>query len=622
MYLIVPLFIGRFCNHNENEQAQIDKSKILLEEDYNSSQYTWGNIRIQLDTSLLYREDNDKYICKRVGQVINNLECQENDIFTSEKRNALVKSLESMKEFAERTFKVQQIPNNTFEVSYQVYGFEPKEVSNVDLYIYIVPVNTKEEQIHASATIFSYEYPSKRAREGAIKFNSKLLPTSPVLYNTWENSFFYTCLHELCHLLGFTKSQYDYFHPVDSFTPYSNPLCTITRKGKQFTFLTTPYCHKFAVKHFNMEYFEGDNGERCLSGIELEDGDGSQNSLSHLETRTYMTEFMLPTAFTNYRFSRFTDATAAVLLDTGNYIINYSNLQPLLWGNKESFDGVTYIKNFPIDPPQKVFPENYIVKDEDGLEPCGFDYKFFGLVYDIPAPDCSKPATSQANFNISEGYIAKYCQGKDFYNPNDEKSIHNGTLYADFTRFKFPQVTCPEGTATLPYVNQCLKYKFISDDEIKFESTSFDFSCYRDSNPDKKRWVYTVKYKCPDFERFKRTVQLYDSFFNSDPFSDDGTKYYYNANVDSRTVDMTPVPTLPLINKIVFPLSISLGIFSFILIIAIIFISLYKCGYISFKRGKNSDDESSWVPQSSTTESSGENIDEDKEYVIPGREEV
>ena len=55
-------------------------------------------------------------------------------------------------------------------------------------------------------------------------------------------------------------------------------------------------------------------------------------------------------------FLRFTDATLAVLLDTGNYKVNWANAKPLVFGHPESINGKP-ISGFAIDPPQYSFPQ-------------------------------------------------------------------------------------------------------------------------------------------------------------------------------------------------------------------------------------------------------------------------
>ena len=133
---------------------------------------------------------------------------------------------------------------------------------------------------------------------------------------------------------------FESYHPYESIEFYKNPVCKLTKYGKNYSFLVTPYAHIYAKKRFGVETFIGDNEQSCPSGIELEDEGSDASAGSHLETRTYYNENMIGGDILFHNpFLRFTDATIAVLMDTGNYKVNWANAVPLVYGHPESIDG-------------------------------------------------------------------------------------------------------------------------------------------------------------------------------------------------------------------------------------------------------------------------------------------
>lgn len=619
------LFISSCYHDHEDYPKHVENRR--LNEDVNESTEEWYPIRIFMDYSKI--ENADELSCQSVGQSVTlssgKIKCEEADIMTDPQRKALIETLNNVKEFVESSFKIRRWGINSHYIysDHRDYsGITAKEVQDIDLYINVFSRSFVDRTPMASAIIGGSQGIDRRPYHGFLTVNVRKIPDVPSKYDSWKNAFFFTCLHEVFHILGFSRTAFREFHPIDDVKSlYREPTCSFVKQGKTFTFLITPFCHKYAQVHYGVDTFYGDDGAECPSGIELEDGGGSASAGTHLETRTFYTDIMMPyTPTTNsIRFLRFTDATMAVLLDTGNYQINYSVVQPLVWGNKDSIDGQTYIKDFATGSPQLTFPYGYLSKSSEPLDPCGFDYTFSGIPTDINPPNCASVLsiddnTSNAETNdyyLSKDAIKLYCQGKQFYNPLNEKTIANDE-FNDFINFKGPEFICPPGYATIPFMQECMKFD-IQKDKIRFKNNNFDITCDYTSNWNKVSYQKSQKYRCPPYQRFVRTMGLFNSFFQTDPF-DESPQYLIDANLNISTLDYTPQPTLPLLQKAFEPLTITLFAVGGVLLILVIIAAVVR-----FRRCKaddqasqhtvkevddiEEDSSSSFIPQSSSSTS-------------------
>lgn len=299
--------------------------------------------------------------------------------------------------------------------------------------------------------------------------------------------------------------------------------------GKNFTFLITPHSHKWAVKHYSVDTFYGDNETSCPSGIELEVSavSASLNNVVHLETRTNFTELMATNELTAIYYNhRLADATLAVLQDTGNYKCNYTLAQPLVWGHPESIDE-NYIKDFATGPPQLVFPDEYI-SNENNTDYTGFDFSYF------------KSRQYASSKNCSSWHYRPFCDGEKFYNPKHYERV--GKEFYDYADFKETLYQCPKGTALLPSIYKyeytqmdqkeklnCSEYKCngfesFSMNLIINETTNKTVECSK-SNIGQEFNTTEFILKCPDPERFCRTMRLNEGYFKNDPF-DMNTKFF------------------------------------------------------------------------------------------------
>ncbi|EAY04846.1 GP63-like [Trichomonas vaginalis G3] len=482
----------------------------------------WKNIRIQLDYNYIDTTKDDGHTCKRKGQQVTyqrtSFTCTDDQVLSKSKIKAIKGTLNNVKTYLEKLLYV--IPYDS-KIKYKDYvrwygketDFGLQSATGVDI---VLPILSRPRRSNdatlASAVALSLAQSSSRPIFGVVFLNPQQVPTEIQNENSKDCRFFYTCVHEIFHALGISGSLYNAYHPHESTDPHPQITCSIRKYGRNFKFLVTPYAHKYAVKRFGVEKFIGDNGE-CPSGLEIEDGGGSGTAGSHLEARTYMSDLMVGATIQTQSgpFSRLTDAVLAILLDTGNYKVNWKMGQPLVWGNPESIDG-KQIKNFAIGPPQTVFPKYYMrdfSKQEMWYE--SFDFKFSG------------PTPGRVSLQVSNELL-------QFYDPKGI-GVSDVDVY-DYIPFYFPNNVCPKGQAILPSTNlqyhkcgeySCNEYESFTIKVNKDErGTQWeDVTCTKENASQvisKPFRFYARKISCVDPERFCRSVKLNEMKFVVDPF--------------------------------------------------------------------------------------------------------
>lgn len=512
-------------------------------------------IRITFDFDLLNPSKPDPLRCDEVGQNITwsedpqySLQCTKEMILNAAGRDVITNTLNNVKTYLEKFLSVERLEQNIESTNLEnFYTMPSKTYTNTDLVIHVVS-RPFADAYYSISTIVSSLETTKRPIEAVICINPTLISSKAENETMRTSNYFFACLHEITHCLGFISTFYEYYHPRDSNTPYAAPLCNLTLYGIKRTYLVTPKAHTYAKRHYNAGTITGDDGTVCPSGIELENSGTEAQQLSHLEARMFYSDYMLAVLIQTDTepFHRFTDATLAVLLDTGNYDLDYHYMRPLVWGNRDGFPpGSTEVDNFHILPPQEVFPEGYIVVDPTtNYDVCNFDFKSYGNnIMSTKSPDCSKTTS-------------EYCSGKSFYNPKNRSQIADDSIF-DFQLIKYPH-TCFDGYATIPGNLECLKY-VLTDSFVTFTLPK-DFryplqniTCDSSSSHEFKEYNYInnagvkkyTKYKCPDFERFRRTINLFNSYFDSDPF-DLNTRQQYRIVPDEADVaEESPRESLP-----------------------------------------------------------------------------
>ena len=89
-------------------------------------------------------------------------------------------------------------------------------------------------------------------------------------FETNTSAYVNLMFHELTHGLGALFTNYHHKNSTLFYSTKQN-YCKLSKYGKNFSFITGPYSHLFAQKHYGVDVFVGDDNN-CTSGIEIEDG--------------------------------------------------------------------------------------------------------------------------------------------------------------------------------------------------------------------------------------------------------------------------------------------------------------------------------------------------------------
>lgn len=528
-----------FCNHDIIQKG-IDVQRISIRNNTNyirSLSKERKPIRIHLDFQI--DKNEDIYQCTNSGQTVSwqgsQFICEEEDIPSEMQKRALLKTMENVRDFLQGMILVDPVESAIMIRSQLPYYFKlidhPNSISNTDIFLSVFIRTYGESQVLASAHYVTIDEESFRPIQGAIYINSRFLPTEAQDMNSKNTKFFYTVLHEIFHSLGVSSELFYRFHPKDSNVPYEEPIVFLDdeKSGKTHKFLVTPHAHKFAVMQWGVDKFTID-GVSVPSGIEIEDGGGIGTAGSHVECRIGNQDLMIGVNLQGDvgPYNRITPLTAAILLDTGNYDIVWSKIQPLVWGNKESIDG-NYIKNFVTGSPANVFPQQYIYrpKSDPYFDNCGFTFKTIGGLNIV---DISKNDPYNCSLNEYKKYASTkaYCGAEKFYNPNNDVQI-GGNWPFDFQIVHFPNTEiCGVGSACIAGMKSCGDY-IISNDNKSFSiniEKDIKLEC-NEKNVGKivkkiGNYEYSDGVKCPPIQQFIRTVKIMEEqqFFTENPLVD------------------------------------------------------------------------------------------------------
>ena len=500
-------------------------------------------IRIQVDMHFI--DGRDERQCYYEGQQISGKNpCFADDVLNESRINSLKGTIENVKEYLESLLLVdpwnEPIQLITVGSDFKFPQDHPRTATGCDLYIsFFVRPFGQNSNVMAQAGALNADPDSKRPLHGGVYMNGQKVPNEVEGEFTEGSKFFWVLVHEIGHALGISSSHFHQYHPKGNYTPYENVTCRLNDEetGKSHTFLITPHAHKFAVMQWGVEEFTI-GGKSCPSGIEIEDGGGSGTAGSHPECRIAHTDVMVGVTLQEDKgpFQRLTPITASILLDTGNYDINWNKVQPLLWGNKDTIDG-NYIKDFVTRPPEYVFPQQYIYRPnkDPSYDYCSFDFKSTGGLWMINRAqqtyyNCSNPSSG------SYSNTQAYCKAEKFFNPLLNQYIGGDWSY-DFQIVHLPGTeSCAKGSACIGGMYFCAEYH-IAEDEKSFDliipnlwhyGQNTRYTC-NESNVGvvvqasiaQSQNSYRLMYlKCPPIEQFIRTVRMFENqpYYTSNPF--------------------------------------------------------------------------------------------------------
>lgn len=413
-------------------------------------------IRVIFDLSSI-TNGKDKLMCTKINQKIkwgkHVFECRESDIITEEKLNSINQTLLNIGKFLHKLLKVIPETNGIQVSPFRDINCDKANYS-ADLVISVaLRPNSPGSKLLGSAFMQQVSLETGRPIIGGMYLNPFYIPKEPQDVNSLDRFYFTVLLHEVVHVLGFSKMAMKYWINRKTGKHYKEPINKITIKKyhKTFYLLSTPEATKFAERRFGIKHFSGNN----KIGIELENVGKGSSILSHPESRVYLSELTCGT-FVGYIF--ISNLTLCVLYDTGWYDVNFSMAEPYPWGSGQSML-LPPMKKFPNKPPQLSYPAHYLcwpndkntynnilqhqnITDIKGqtqgqnlnetLDSFLCHYDFMSKAY------CSPVAPYNCSSNLSSD--AECCKMKKFSNPRNF-ALRGDRAEFDYMIFKVPNVS-------------------------------------------------------------------------------------------------------------------------------------------------------------------------------------
>eukprot|EP01137_Pigoraptor_chileana_P003978 Opistho-2@2552 len=213
-----------------------------------------------------------------------------------------------------------------------------------------------------------------RPVSGYVNFCPSMIETEATRYQ----SMLSTALHEMTHALGFSGSLFgrwrdENLNPRTARDASKNPINneagnttvkSFTERGYTLQKLVTPAVMKAAKLHFGCD---------SLNGAELESQGGDGTAGSHWESRIFLDEYMVGADRPGQAFSALSEMTMSALADSGWYKINWTAVEPLVWGRGLGCSFATE-KCLSGSPPKANFPFC-----TDTADDCSYDGTSRGL---------------------------------------------------------------------------------------------------------------------------------------------------------------------------------------------------------------------------------------------------
>ena len=251
------------------------------------------------------------------------------------------------------TFKVREVQLNRVSVdkcSEQPIPANLKTDIKADLILIFTAEATKEDSFVAWASACQLHRTTLRPTVGRVNMNPYYLSTEPKKFFDQ----FGTTLHEVYHVLGFSRSLYKYFiNPVTMKRRVLTETFIENAVGKFPLIIVTPKVVEFTRRHFNCPKMRG-------MPVENEGEAGSKGS--HWEKFLLGNEMMVSDTVANPIVSEF---SLRLFEDSGWYQINYSMAEPIFWGRNAGCS--------ILDGNCAMHGKKCITKGEEG---CFYDYTF------------------------------------------------------------------------------------------------------------------------------------------------------------------------------------------------------------------------------------------------------
>lgn len=233
-------------------------------------------------------------------------------------------------------------------------GPRGRGIADADFVFYVSSMQT-ERCFKGQTVAYAAHCQQEASTDRPIAGHANLCPESISTKPQDMDTLLSTVKHEILHALGFSVSLYAYFRDRNGY-----PLTPRERNGKPSVnkelqthkwservmrkvmrsdwkihggsiskvswIMVTPRVVEETRRHFNCPYLEG---------AEVEDQGEDGTRLTHWEKRLFENEAMTGTHTQNPVYSRI---TLALMEDTGWYLPNYDQAQPLKWGHNLGCD--------------------------------------------------------------------------------------------------------------------------------------------------------------------------------------------------------------------------------------------------------------------------------------------
>ena len=221
------------------------------------------------------------------------------------------------------TFRVRETQSNKIAVdtcSQQKVPYYLKTNKSVDLILMFTAEAEKSDGFVAWASPCQLHRTTMRPTAGRVNMN-------PYHLSYDKKKFFdqfATVLHEIYHIMGFSKSLYQYYvDPTTYKRKKESDTYFVKSSGELRYRIRSPLVLAHAREHF---------GCPSMDGLPVEDGGGSGSAGSHWEKVVLGNEVMVANQVANPVVSKF---TLKLMEDSGWYQINYSMAEPFFWGKGE-----------------------------------------------------------------------------------------------------------------------------------------------------------------------------------------------------------------------------------------------------------------------------------------------
>ena len=309
---------GHQCDHDFH-QTRIGKVVPAIQQTHHHHAHPLAvdRLRIVADYSNVY--DPTK-VCTKVGDVRTDFQggtytCTSDQIVTSAKIAYMKDTLMAPAlAYLSSALSVNQVPQNlsvsgatcdsalTIPQAHMSYG-----VPNTDLVLYVTIAASSSASTLAWA-LYCATDTAGRPIVGHVNWNPNVL--DPLAARASNQTNINTAIHEIMHVLGFSKSYVDEYFPTKL-----NATKVVFKRGKNVTMVVTS-----EVIQKSREYY----GCSTMEGLELEDQGGTGTALSHWEKRLVGPEAMSGVTYSSEIIPTISNMTLAFFKDSGKYQVNYA----------------------------------------------------------------------------------------------------------------------------------------------------------------------------------------------------------------------------------------------------------------------------------------------------------